>query len=148
MNPAECAEQVGQRMVANPLSHGEMWVVVQNRSIETWFLGNRRILARGPQSSKLAQYIQFYDVSVDDPEQMGTFKGFSTHAQFHSAYLREVFREKRISYTKQRPGHVADESYLQQLLKRVSDEPQHLQSFQSFISFCDYITAVTGHTNS
>ena len=148
MTPSECIAEVERRIADNALAHGELRIVVQNRSIETWFLGNRRMLTRGPQSSNLAQYIQFFDVSTDDPEQMGSFPGFSTHAQFHGAYLREMFREKRVSYTKQRPGHVTDESYLAQLLSRVADEPQHLQTLQSFVSFCKYINAITGHSST
>lgn len=148
MTPADCVAQIEKRMMDNSLAHGELQIVVQNRSIETWFLGNRRMLTRGPQSATLAEYIQFFDVSSADPEQMGIFPEFSTHAQFHGAYLRAMFREKQISYTKQRPGHVADESYLRQLLNRISGEPHHLKTFQSFISFCEYVATVTGHTDA
>ena len=144
---AERIAEVDQRISENPLARGELKVVVQNRSIETWFLGNRRIYTRGPQSSKLAKYVQFYDVSTEDPECMGIFGEFSTHAQFHTAYLRELFREKRISYTKHRPGHVADKPHLDQLLNRISDEPQHLQTFRTFIAFCERIAEITGRSS-
>jgi len=144
----ERAAEVQQRIAETPLAVGELRVVVQNRSIETWFLGNRKIVTRAPQSTELLDYIKFYDVSAEDPEQMGKLPGFSTHAQFHGAYLREAFRDKRICYNKHNPGHVTDRPYLDQLLTRVSDEPSHLQTFQSFIGFCKYIAAITGHAST
>lgn len=144
--PEECVADVELRMdgADYQLARGELKIIVQNRSIETWFLGNRKVLTRSPQSRTLARFKRFYDVSVDDPEKMGRFGGHSTHAQFHAAYLREMFREKKIAYTKRHPGHVMESAYLEQLQNRVSDEPDHLKTFQSFIAFCEYIGSITG----
>jgi len=114
----------------------ELKIVVQNRCIETWFLGNSRILTRAPQSRRLADFIRFYDVRVDDPEAMGVLRGYRNHADFHGTYLKEMFRERRISYTKEHPGHVAEQAYLDQLLARTTRDPSHLRSFQDFVQFC------------
>ena len=140
---AERQAEVEKCIAKNPLAHGTLEVIVQNRSMETWFLGNRRMLASNPQSSALAEYIRFLDVKSDDPEQMPVFSGFSNHAKFHFAYLRKMFAEKNLCYSKQNPGHVMDKTYLQQLLKRIDDQPQHLKTFQSFVAFCRRIDPST-----
>lgn len=121
------------------LDHAELILIVQNRCIETWFLGNRRIYSRNPQNPVLAEYTNYYEVSAQDPEQMGKYRGFNTHAHFHEAYLQALFAEKNLSYTKKYPGHVLDETYLKQLKARIHDEPNHLITFQNFIKFCNRI---------
>ncbi|MGD0092155.1 MAG: hypothetical protein ABSE73_19750 [Planctomycetota bacterium] len=125
------------------LENCELRIVVQNRCIESWLLGNRRIVTRAPQSKRLAEFIQFYDVKVADPETMGRYKGFTTHAQFHGEYLEEVFREKGLAYSHKNPGHAADESFLNQLLARIQDEQKQMATFRSFVDFCRNIRSRT-----
>jgi hypothetical protein len=111
-------------------------VVIQNRCIETWFLGNVTVFKRNPQSRILRDYIDFFDVSDQDPEAMGIYTGFDTHADFHHAYLREMFAERNIRYSKNNPGPVQEEPYLRQLIHRVENRPNHLLSLQEFLAFC------------
>ena len=70
---------------------------------------------------------------------MGNYQGFNIHAQFHGAYLRSLFHEKNISYSKKNPGDVLKPYYLEELLKRIQSEEQHLPSLQIFIAFCNMI---------
>ncbi len=118
-------------------------IIVQNRSIETWFLGNRNVFSRNPTGRRFREFVQFYDVSGNDPEEMGVMGGYATHAEFHHDYLREMFRERGITYTKRNPGHVADESYLNQLITRVEDCREHLMTFQNFLTLCRNIRDLT-----
>jgi hypothetical protein len=46
----------------------ELVVIVQNKCIETWFLGNAKIFKRNPQSLELRNYVDFYNVAKQDPE--------------------------------------------------------------------------------
>jgi hypothetical protein len=116
----------------------EIVIIIQNRCIETWLLGNRKIFNyRQPLQRLLADYVQYYDVSQNDPELMGKFKQ-KNHADFHLVYLQEIFRAKNLSYSKKFPGETQEEYYLQQLIKRI-DETEHLKTFQKFINFCDNI---------
>jgi hypothetical protein len=121
------------------LVNTEIILIVQNRCIETWFLGNRRIYLRQPQSEPLLSYTRYYNISENDPELMSTYQGFSTNAQFHHAYLREIFKARNITYTKNNPGEVTELYYLQQLLDRINDQPSHLNTFRHFINFCDML---------
>ena len=124
-----------QLVLNNP---SKLFLVIQNRCFETWFLGNRRVFKRNPAEQLLPQFIAFYDVSADDPEQMGKMHGFETHAQFHATYLKEMLNERNIRYTKHNPGAVSDQAYLLELIAR-ADETTHIQTFQSFVDFCNQV---------
>lgn len=121
------------------MGNTQMILIVQNRCIETWFLGNRKIYSRNPQSPPLLNYTRYYNVETNCPEKMGKYDNFNTHAQFHEAYLKALFEEKRISYSKRNPGAVLQEYYLQELRKRIEAQTEHLPSFQYFIEFCKMI---------
>ncbi|MFN7503496.1 MAG: hypothetical protein ACK5QV_22090, partial [Dolichospermum sp.] len=62
-----------------------------------------------------------------------------TKALFHEGYLREIFKERNLSYSKSRPKEVQEKFYLEQLLTRIKTNPDHLHSFQQFIEFCSKI---------
>lgn len=121
------------------LGNTKLKVVVQNRCIETWFLGHRKVVSRAPQGQKLTEYLQFYNVIEHDPENMGLHPEFVLHAPFHGAYLKEIFRERGISYSKRNPGHVCDPSYVQELVTRTKDAPEDLRTLRDFFDFCDMI---------
>ncbi|BAY97969.1 hypothetical protein NIES37_19170 [Tolypothrix tenuis PCC 7101] len=121
------------------LGNIELIIIVQNRCFETWFLGNRNIYSRQPQDRPLLDFVRYYDVSVNCPELMGKYPDFNTHAQFHTAYLKELFKAKNINYSKKNPGDVLKPYYVEQLLKRIKEQKQHLPSFQTFIEFCNTI---------
>lgn len=131
------------------LNNTKLVLIIQNRCLETWLLGNRKIYPRQPKNQPLLDYTRYYqplldytryyDVSANDPEMMGKYQGFNTHAQFHGDYLKTLFKAKNITYTKQRPGDVLKPFYLDQLVARIQQEPQHLTSFRYFIDFCNTI---------
>jgi len=121
------------------MGNTKLVLIIQNRCFETWFLGNRKIYSRQPQSSPLLDYTRYYDVSVNCPEMMGKYQEFNTHAQFHAAYLKELFKAKSINYSKRDPGEVLKPYYLKQLLARIQDKNKHLPTFQEFIDFCNII---------
>ncbi|GCL41550.1 hypothetical protein [Dolichospermum planctonicum] len=119
--------------------------------IETWFLGNRNFFVRNPQNNEiLKKYIKYFDVSQSDPEDLASefeqneentreIFGYKTKALFHEGYLREIFKERNLSYSKSRPKEVQEKFYLEQLLTRIKTNPDHLHSFQKFIEFCSKI---------
>jgi hypothetical protein len=107
----------------------DLEIIVQDVCIESWFLGNRKIVKNNPQNQKLLKYKAFYDVSELDPEKMPNIGEFNTKAQFHFSYLREVFKERNISYSKSHPKEVSNKKYFEELCKR-TDETSHLISFK------------------
>jgi hypothetical protein len=120
-------------------------VVVQNRSIESWLLGNRAVFPRNPAGERFREFVRFYDVSADDPEAMGVMDGFTNHAEFHHQYLREMFRERGLAYTKRKPGHVTEQPYLERLIERTQDHGEHLGTFQTFLALCRNIHHLTAN---
>ncbi|MBY0232710.1 MAG: hypothetical protein K2W96_25805 [Gemmataceae bacterium] len=114
-------------------------VIVQNRSMETWFLGNRRVFPRHSLGARFREMAAFHDTSILDPEAMGKPDDYATHADFHHDYLREMLAVRGLRYAKTSPGLVADPSYLDALIERTRDEPAHLATFQSFLALCGNI---------
>ena len=121
----EATEKLTRDNVVIP-ANCEIKVIVQNRCIETWLLGNKTVFRRNPHSTELRGYIEFYDVSENDPERMPKppNHGEST-ADFHLNYLKLVLRERGLTYTKQRPGDVLER------------HPDRLPTLKRFFDFCD-----------
>lgn len=117
------------------LTNCEFVLIVQNKCIETWFLGNRKVYSKQPQSADLRKYNKFFNVQVDNPELMTKLDDYGTSAQFHEAYLTEMLLEKNIRYTKRNPNGVIEEHYLKELISR-QKETNDLLSFKDFLDFC------------
>ena len=114
-------------------------IILQNRCIETWLLGNNKIFdSRQPQTLSLSDYVNYYDVSKFDPELMGDFN-LRNHGDFHYQYLKEIFKARNSDYTKKKPRDALKKHYFERLQKRIEDNSTHLQTFQYFINFCSMI---------
>jgi len=117
------------------LSRANLVVIVQDYCIETWLLGNRRIYHRTPTDEELLACISHYDVHENDPELMRTVPQGYNCAQYHSHYLKQIFKSRNISYTKKNPGEAATHLYLKELIKR-NENTGHISSFGVFKEFC------------
>ncbi|MBP0017130.1 MAG: DUF4276 family protein [Cyanobacteria bacterium SBLK] len=138
---SEKIDEVNQHIQEKKINLGDtkIEIIVQNRCLETWLLGNNKIFnSRQPLETPLSDYVNYYDVSQDDPEKMGDYD-MRNHADFHCEYLKEIFRAKNIVYNKKHPGDTKKEYYLEQLQTRVKDNPTHLETFQNFLRFCNLI---------
>jgi hypothetical protein len=107
--------------------------VVQNICIETWFLGNRKVFKKNPEGALLKKYKEFYDVSINDPEELDFIDGYRNKAHFHYSYFREILKEHKIVYKKSQPKVVLEKSYFDQLENRIS-KTKHLSSFRNLIN--------------
>ena len=114
--------------------------VVQNICIETWFLGNRKIVKKIPEGLLLREFIEHYNVVVEDPEAMEKLEGFRNKAHFHYSYFREILKEHNLTYKKSRPTIVMDKSFFDELEKRVTDTT-HLPSFKQLLTLLYEIKA-------
>ncbi len=125
------------------LTKEELIIIVQNRCVETWFLGNREIYTRQPANHSFIKYNKFYNVSENDPELMrksSNFKG--SIAAFHEEYLKEMLREKHLKYSKRNPKTVCEPLYIERLQSRV-EETKHLRTLKKFFDFCHNINEFT-----
>lgn len=124
------------------LSGLKLVLIIQNRCIETWLLGNQNfVLTQAANiplkySEPFLTYRNHYDVRNQDPELMGIYSGSKsiTYAQFHEEYLKAVFKARELSYSKGKSKEVGEKFYLDGLIKRVTVQPNHLNSFQYFLS--------------
>ncbi len=114
-------------------SRVELHLIVQRCCIETWFLGNRKMLKDTSLSPQLAEMRRFYDVGELDPELMGKPEGYVTRANYHLAYLKEMLREQGKNYSKELPGVVKERDYLDALRERCASTG-HLGSLSGLLS--------------
>lgn len=128
----------------NSLGRAKPILVIQNRCIETWLLGNRKMFPRQLENELLQTsqpfltYSQYYDASNNDPEKMGKYsEDFNTHAQFHKAYLTALFKTRSIKYSERNPKDALKDFYLRELNKRIQDDLDHLNTFRYFMDFCN-----------
>ena len=131
-------DQISAELSNRSVKLGTLRLVVfeQKVSMESWFLANRKIFKNNPEDNALRRYIEHYNVKEKDPELMESIdeNQFSTKAQFHHAYLKKIFEERHISYSKSNPSEVCREDYLMQLIKRHS-ETGHIASFGRWYDF-------------
>lgn len=114
----------------------ELHVFEQKVSMESWFLGNRKIIQTNPTNPDLIRYMSHYNVRDNDPEYMSNIDSdeFSTTAQFHHSYLKKVFTEQHIKYSKNKPDEVCQKYYLDRIIER-HVKTGHLASFARWYTF-------------
>ncbi len=122
----------------DPAIQTRIHIIVQHCCIETWFLGNTKMLRKNPQSKKLSEFKKFYDVSVNDPELMDCPDGYLTKTSFHLDYLKEMLREKNpnLTYTKKYPGPTTEKAYLEALRQRC-EKTEHLLTLKRLFDIWD-----------
>jgi hypothetical protein len=113
-------------------------VFIQNRTFETWLLGNAKIFPRQPDNPDFADMVRHYDTSKNDPELMGKYREYEKYAEFHHDYLRLMLAERNIRYTKKHPRVVSEPYYLDALINRIETTPD-IKSFNEFVIFCKNI---------
>ena len=117
-------------------------IIVQNGCIETWFLGHTVMMQQALGVSGMSKYVRFYDVSENDPEDMGAHPDHRNRAHTHQEYLKEMFlsQNPRQRYRKKNPGIVLDKPYLDALRERCSTT-KHLPSLQKLFTTWDALAS-------
>lgn len=118
------------------LQNAELVVFEQKVCMETWFLGNQSVFKENPQNPEYLDFIRYYNVGRDNPEEMGNMseKKFTTTARFHVRYLKRMLEERNMTYSKNNTVDVQQSAYLQQLIKRY-EETEHIATFGSWYEF-------------
>ena len=125
-------------------SKTEIHIIIQHCCFETWALGNAEIpneYSSIGSSPVLSEFQEYYDILVNDPEEMSSFPPghiFRTKAKFHERYLKEYLKEFGLSYSKKDPKVVADKKYLDALKKRC-ESMNHLSSLKLLLDIWDSI---------
>lgn len=118
------------------LQNAELVVFEQKVCMETWFLGNQSVFKENPQNPEYLDFIRYYNVGRDNPEEMGNMNEmkFTTTARFHVRYLKRMLEERNMTYSKNNTVDVQQSAYLQQLIKRY-EETEHIATFGSWYEF-------------
>ena len=118
------------------LQNAELVVFEQKVCMETWFLGNQSVFKENPQNPEYLDFIRYYNVGRDNPEEMGNMneKKFTTTARFHVRYLKRMLEERNMAYSKNNTEDVQQSTCLQQLIKRY-EETEHIATFGSWYEF-------------
>lgn len=135
--------EVINKMKDISIDHNKVAVVVQNHCIETWFLGNRKIYSRQPNTPEFMDCSKHYCVMDNDPENMTMddklSSQYTTTAQYHEYYLKKMLNERNVKYSKGKMSKaVQDEQYLEQIVHRV-ENTDHLKSFRYFLEVLNLI---------
>jgi len=110
--------------------------VIQHFCIETWALGNRRIMRRNPQDPTLRRYRRVFDVLVNDPELLPALPSENLNrAKFAFKYLKLILNERfpNKTYTKRRPYPLCHSTYFSEIRSRYY-ETHHIVSFSDFLN--------------
>lgn len=141
----ECKKEVLDFLIAEKvtLKHNtQLEIIIQNKCIETWFLGNSKIFKKNPTDNTLSKYIKFYNVKDKDPELMNKIPDFEgTVSAFHFDYLKKLLVERKMHYHKENPKCVMEKDFLEKLVSRAKNT-QHIRSFKYFIDFCTKISSL------
>lgn len=113
----------------------KLMIFEQKVSMETWFLGNRKVYHSQPQDPEYIKYQRYFNVSKGDPEDMGEYDPDKFNkAGFHLKYLRKMLQERRMVYNKNNTQEVEKVTYLNELIRRY-EETGHLKTFGSWYEF-------------
>lgn len=120
-------------------------VLVADCCVETWLLGNRKMVRPQASTSELQAHLAHYDVRRHDPERMPLRSDYERRAPHHFDYLRAVFAERDMAFSKAHPGHAASPEYLHELRGRTKEKDEggwHLASFRELLLFFEELQII------
>ena len=130
--------QINKELQSNnvALQDADLIVFEHKVCMETWFLGNQNVFKDNPQNAEYLEYIKYYNVGHDNPEEMGNMdeNKFATTAKFHLRYLKRMLEERNMTYSKNNTIVVQQQAYLQQLINRYGITG-HIATFGSWYEF-------------
>lgn len=130
--------QINKELQSNnvALQDADLMVFEHKVCMETWFLGNQNVFKDNPQNAEYLEYIKYYNVGHDNPEEMGNMdeNRFATTAKFHLRYLKRMLEERNMTYSKNNTIAVQQQAYLQQLISRYKITG-HIATFGSWYDF-------------
>lgn len=115
----------------------EILIFVCNHCFESWLLGAEGLYPQCEvdEESDFYPYYNHYNIKEYDPELMTVPTDCNeTIAKYHFHYLCELFRYRRIRYSKSKPDAVATQEYFRSMCDRI-EHTEHIQSFARFVNF-------------
>lgn len=111
-------------------------IIVQNKCIETWFLGNCEAYPEA-YSDAFAPFADHYNVSQQDPEQMSG-DGEHSIGTYSKIYLKKMLNETKRTYTERRVKDVTTPEYFEGMNSRIL-EAEDVASYKAFVDWLQTI---------
>lgn len=115
----------------------EILVFVCNHCFETWLLGAEGLYPQEDveKKSDFYPFYKHYNIGEKNPEEMTVpIDCDETIAKYHFHYLCELFRYRKVRYSKSKPDFVSTREYFGSMRKRI-EHTDHIPSFAKFINF-------------
>jgi len=131
----EIKEFIESNLENKKIKYLDCKIIIQNFCLETWGLGNRKIISQSNKSDELKKLTKKFNVSKKDPELLTLdHKETLTRAQYAEKYLRAALlsKHKNLTYNKSNPQALLNKKYFDQLKSRLHDT-KHILSFQGFL---------------
>lgn len=132
------------------LSESKLKLIIQHNCIETWLLGNKKIVRQNIHDSDVLNLLSSYNIKNNDPEYMILENvpdflkdDFKTIPKFHKYYLRKIINlatkgQINTSNIKSSYKYFSSESYLNGLKNRFLRD-KHIKSFGYFLKNVEYV---------
>lgn len=126
------------------LSESKLKLIIQHNCIETWLLGNKKIVRQNINDSDVLNLLSSYNIKNNDPENMTLDNvpefikdSIKTIPQFHKYYLRKIINlatkgQINTVNIKSSYKYFSNESYLSALRTRFITD-SHIKSFGYFL---------------
>jgi hypothetical protein len=124
-----------QQHLSNLSCAADIRIVIQHFCLETWALGNRAILSSNRQSRQLREYVNFFNVRINNPELLSGYpRERLNRAQFAGKYLKYALNEKyqNLTYSKNNPKALLHPKYFGHVRDRFV-QTGHIPSFEHFL---------------
>ena len=111
-------------------------IVVQHFCIETWALGNKRVVRPDPRTETLRLFKRIFNVRNNDPELLPPYPERELNrAQFAEKYLRAALndRYRNLSYNKGEANVISHMKYFEQIKNR-RITTNHIKSFSDLLT--------------
>ncbi len=104
--------------------------IIQQQCVESWFLGNPSLMPKNI-SSELRAFVDYYNVSIKDPELMISPDN-QTNGQYAFSYLKQMSKENGFIYNKSTIDDVSSDECINAIYDRCS-KTNHLKTFKNAI---------------
>lgn len=125
--------RVSQEIMKNQVDDVEFSIILQTMCIETWFLGNREEFPP-KYSKKFEGFVNHYNVSLLDPEEMREPEDEGSIGKYSKKYLKRMLTENGKTYSVSKVDSVSTKEYINGVEERFK-KTSHIKSYKYFKDF-------------
>ena len=127
--------RVSQELIKNGVGDIEFSIILQTMCIETWFLGNRKDFPQD-YDEDFKGFVDYYNVSTEDPEAMREPEEESSIGSYSKKYLKKMLNQRGETYSVSKVNAVTTKEYIVGMEERLINT-EHIKSYKNFRNFID-----------